>query len=73
LNSQSIKKVVVAGPDTGKTYLFKKILEGQKNTITLTFINSLVEDLSLELYGMSEVRTLHSFARSILSNIVKKY
>ncbi len=72
LNSQSNKKVVVAGPGTGKTYLFKKILEGKKNTLTLTFVNSLVEDLSLELYGMSEVRTLHSFARSILKSIKRK-
>ena len=72
LHSRSIKKVVVAGPGTGKTYLFKKILEGKQNSLTLTFINSLVEDLSLELYGMSKVRTLHSFTRSILSGITKK-
>ncbi len=72
LYSQSTKKVVVAGPGTGKTYLFKKILEGKQNSLTLTFINSLVEDLSLELYGLSDVRTLHSFTRSILSIITKK-
>ncbi len=72
LHSKSIKKVVVAGPGTGKTYLFQKILEGKQNTLTLTFINSLVEDLSLELCGISEVRTLHSFTRSILSKIKRK-
>jgi len=71
LQSDSPKKVVVAGPGTGKTYLFKEILKNKKNTITLTFINALVEDLSLELYGISEVRTLHGFARSILGNILK--
>ncbi len=38
----------------------------------MTFVNSLVEDLSLELYGMSEVKTLHSFARSMLSRIADK-
>ncbi|MBL7066353.1 MAG: AAA family ATPase [Candidatus Marinimicrobia bacterium] len=69
LNSKSFKKVVVAGPGTGKTFLFRKILEGKKNSLTLTFINSLVEDLSLELYGMSDVKTLHSFARSTLSAV----
>jgi len=72
LNSASNKKVVVAGPGTGKTYLFKEILKDKKNALTLTFINSLVEDLSLELYGLSEVRTLHSYARSILNKITKK-
>lgn len=67
LASKSLKKVVVAGPGTGKTYLFSKVLEGKKNSLTLTFVNSLVEDLSLELCGLSDVRTLHSYARSILS------
>lgn len=66
LASPSRKKIVVAGPGTGKTFLFKKALEGKSKTLTLTFVNSLVEDLSLELYGMSEVRTLHSFARGVL-------
>ncbi|MFH0773443.1 MAG: AAA family ATPase [bacterium] len=69
LKSSSPKKVVVAGPGTGKTYLFKQVLEGKKNTLTLTFVNSLVEDLSLDLYGLSNVRTLHSYARSVLGKI----
>ena len=69
LESVSTKKVVVAGPGTGKTYLFKEILKNKKNTLTLTFVNSLVEDLSLELCGMSEVRTLHSFARGMLAKL----
>ncbi len=34
-------------------------------------MNALVEELSLELCGVSEVRTLHSFARSELSKVVK--
>jgi len=67
LKSTSRKKIVVAGPGTGKTFLFKKILENKKNALTLTFVNTLVEDLSLELYGMSAVRTLHGYARSELS------
>jgi superfamily II DNA or RNA helicase len=54
LNSPSKKKVVVAGPGTGKTHLFKKILEGKKKTLTLTFVNALVEDLSLELWACFE-------------------
>lgn len=66
LNSPSKKNIVVAGPGTGKTYLFKMILKGKKNTLTLSFVNALVEDLSLDLCGISDVKTLHGFARGIL-------
>lgn len=59
-------KIVVAGPGTGKTFLFRRVLADKKNTLTLTFVNGLVEDLSLELFGISEVRTLHGFARQQL-------
>lgn len=67
LNSKSNKKIVVAGPGTGKTFLFKELLKDKNNSLTLTFINSLVEDLSLELYGLSDVKTLHGFALNLLS------
>lgn len=66
IDSTEPKKVVVAGPGTGKTYLFKDVLKEKGKTLTLTFVNTLVEDLSLDLYGISEVRTLHSFARRVL-------
>jgi len=71
LNSKSTKNIVVAGPGTGKTYLFKEILAKKSNSLTLTFVNNLVEDLSLELCGLSEVKTLHGFARSILTKAIK--
>jgi len=71
VKSKSRKKVVVAGPGTGKTFLFKEILKDKKKSLTLTFVNSLVEDLSLELCGLSEVRTLHGFARGVMSQAVK--
>ena len=72
LHSPSNKKIVVSGPGTGKTHLFKSILEGKKKTLTLTFVNTLVEDLSLELCGLSDVRTLHSFALTELNNATGK-
>jgi superfamily I DNA/RNA helicase len=72
LSSTSLKKLVVAGPGTGKTFLFKEALKGKKRALTLTFVNALVEDLSLELYGISEVKTLHGFARSMLKQITGK-
>jgi len=65
-------KIVVAGPGTGKTSLFRKVLDGRANTLTLTFVNALVEDLSLELFGLSEVRTLHSFARQQLEKLTPR-
>jgi superfamily I DNA/RNA helicase len=67
LQSKSQKKIVVAGPGTGKTFLFKEILKDKNNSLTLSFVNSLVEDLSLELCGLSEVKTLHGFARSVMA------
>jgi len=66
LRSKSRKKIVVAGPGTGKTFLFKKILKKEDNTLALTFIKALVEDLGLELCGLSDVKTLHGFACSML-------
>ena len=72
VNSSSNKKIVVAGPGTGKTYLFEQILKGKSNTLTLTFVNALLEDLSLEFCGRSEVRTLHSFALEIMNEAKKE-
>jgi superfamily I DNA/RNA helicase len=71
LQSSSRMKIVVAGPGTGKTHLFKEVLRGKTNSLTLTFVNALVEDLSLDLFGISEVKTLHGFARSVLSKAKK--
>ncbi len=72
LGSPASKKVVVAGPGTGKTYLFKQILKGKSNTLTLTFVNALVDDLSLELCGLSEVRTAPTHSRILLMQLWKK-
>jgi rhodanese-related sulfurtransferase len=35
VNSATRNKIVVAGPGTGKTFLFKKILQGKKRALTL--------------------------------------
>ena len=69
--------VIAAGPGTGKTYLFKQIIENfqlgpGKKVLVLSFINALVDDLKRALCKNEnvEVRTLHSFARKILGNSV---
>lgn len=72
LNSPSQRNVVVAGPGTGKTALFKMLLREKKRALTLSFVNSLIDDLSLELYGLSDVKTLHGFARGELSRVLHK-
>lgn len=70
LRSSNPKKLVVAGPGTGKTTLFKQMLElaeGEPDRrLVLTFINNLRDDLEKELSGLAEVRTLHSFCLGLL-------
>lgn len=70
LDSDSQKKLVVAGPGTGKTYLFRKLLEARasdpSNHLVLTFINNLKDDLERSLGGLSQVFTLHGFCQYLL-------
>jgi superfamily I DNA and RNA helicase len=55
LSSPSRKKLVIAGPGTGKTTLFKQMLElasGEPDRrIVLTFINNLKDNLADDLAG----------------------
>lgn len=70
VSSTSRNRIVVAGPGTGKTYLFKTVLRNKTNSLTLTFVNALVNDLCEELFGISDVKTLHGFARSVLRGAI---
>jgi superfamily I DNA/RNA helicase len=72
VHSDSRKKLVVAGPGTGKTFLFKTVLQGKGQTLTLTFVNALVEDLSRDLFCLSDVKTLHSYARAQLGKATRQ-
>ena len=65
-------KIIIAGAGTGKTYIFKKILEnkqGQGKCLALTFINNLANDMSKELDGLAESRTFHSFCKKLLHKL----
>lgn len=69
LESDAEKKLIIAGPGTGKSYLFQQMCEqfvedDDRQILVLTFINELVDDLSRDLCGLAEVKTLHSFALS---------
>lgn len=65
------KKIIIAGPGTGKSFLFRKICEnnikkGRTKNLALSFINELTEDLAKELHNVSIVKTLHGFALKLL-------
>jgi hypothetical protein len=62
--SQSNKRLIVAGPGTGKSFAFQECLKacGDKG-LALTFIRNLVSDLAHELDGLADVFTLHGFCK----------
>lgn len=67
IDSDSRKRLVMAGPGTGKSFLFQQVAkklkkENRNKILVLTFINELVKDLSVDMHGLAEVSTLHSFA-----------
>jgi superfamily I DNA/RNA helicase len=70
LRSPSRKKLVIAGPGTGKTRLFKEMLElasGEPDQrVVLTLINNLKDDLEKDLDGLAQVFTLHSYCLGLL-------
>jgi len=70
LSSPSDKKLVIGGPGTGKTALFRQLLEvvpGEPDQrIVLTFINNLKNDLESDLGGLAQVFTLHSYCLGLL-------
>jgi hypothetical protein len=65
------KKVVVAGPGTGKSFLFSEIIKekkanGKTNFLAITFIGKLGDALADDLCGPAEIMTMHGFARAFV-------
>jgi superfamily I DNA/RNA helicase len=60
LKSSSPKKLIIAGPGTGKTTLFKNLLELETGDpdrrIILTFINNLKDNLEEVIVGLTRTR-----------------
>ena len=70
LESDASKKLIIAGPGTGKTFTFKQVLGtcGGRG-LALTFINNLVQDLEVELSEVADAYTFHGFCKSLLHKI----
>ena len=68
LQSKATKKIIVAGPGTGKTYTFGQLLRTnpEGNNIAMTFLRGLVNDMASQLADYAEVRTFHSYCKKIL-------
>jgi len=70
LASDVSKKLIVAGPGTGKSTFFKKAIKHyggtQEDYLVLTFINSLVNELRKDLGDVSKVFTFHGYCYSLL-------
>ena len=70
INSEHPRKVIVAGPGTGKSYLFQELIKnervkGKKDFVASTFIGKLGDALADDLCGMAKTFTMHSFARKL--------
>jgi superfamily I DNA/RNA helicase len=62
-------RLVVAGPGTGKTHLFGRVLEGARDRdrqVVLTFINNLKNDLDRSLGHAARVFTFHGYCHHLL-------
>lgn len=70
LESKSKKRLVIAGPGAGKTFLFKELLkqsEGNRDSrLVVTFVNNLKADLEVALGDKAVVSTLHGFCQRAL-------
>lgn len=67
LESTSKHRVVVAGPGTGKTFLFEKICEiAAGDILAITFINNLANDLTRALGNLAECCTFHALCKKLI-------
>lgn len=67
------KRLIVAGPGTGKTYTFKEVVDnmkGNKNVLIFTLINNLADELREEFHEPKfknvKVGTFHGYCKSLL-------
>lgn len=65
VDSEAPKKLVVAGPGTGKTHNFRRALERAGGGLALTFIRALAQDLEEDLGDLAQVNTFHGFCKHL--------
>ena len=70
LSSDAIKKLIVAGPGTGKTSFFEKTINyyggSKENYLILTFINNLEDELQKDLGDLAKIYTFHGYCHFLL-------
>lgn len=70
LESDAPRKLIVAGPGTGKTYTFQQVLTaiGERG-LAMTFLLGLVRDLEDAIGADTDVYSFHGFARRLLHQL----
>ena len=64
VDSEADKKLIVAGPGTGKTFTFREALSvSDERGLALTFIRNLVAELRKDLSDVADVFTFHGFCK----------
>jgi len=68
LNSTQRRRLIVAGPGTGKTFTFGEVFKksGNNNNLALTFIRKLVDDMGKDFGDHAEVKTFHAYCKKLL-------
>lgn len=70
LSSNALKKLIVAGPGTGKTSFFEKTINyyggSKENYLILTFINNLEDELQKDLGDLAKIHTFHGYCHLLL-------
>lgn len=70
VQSTARNKVIVAGPGTGKSFTFRKLLKTKSgDNLALTFINNLAFDLQKDLGELAESHTFHGYCKKLLHKI----
>lgn len=64
LDSEAKRRVVVAGPGTGKSYLFQsEVGRHEGKPLLISFLRALIEEMEEKLGAVAHVRTFHSFCK----------
>ncbi len=72
VNSAARKRLIVAGPGTGKSFTFRQALAkaiedaGGGKGLALTFIRNLVADLEKDLGDLADVFTFHGYCKYLM-------